>query len=806
MEPFPVRRGTPLLNSAVGSYLFAVGSVALSTVAVLVLPDVGHKAPFLMFWPAVMYTLWYTSIGPALLSIVLSALVVDFVLLPPYFSFAMTDWKNDLVRLALYVFIMSTTCYFLDRQRKRADFHIGLQDDLLELADEAIIITDPQHRVLYWNGGAERLYGWTKAEAIGKDPGTLLETTYPEAREECDRKLGASGTWHGRLLRRCMRGEYAVVDSMWTLHPATGAILQADMDVTQKSHAENEEKRLKTILRVLNEVNQALLHSQEEAHLLQQAVEIISRVGSYPLVWVGIAEHDEECSVRVAARAGSATDYLLDHHISWKADSPLGRAPGGVALRESRSVVCQDFPGTPELGPWQERAQHYGLNSVIAEPLVYQGRIVAALTVYAAEKDAFGEQEVSLMKELAGDLSVGIAAARARKAAEAEQEKRILLERQLEQSQRLEAVGQLAGGIAHDFNNLLMVIMAQTEMLTMKLQGDALRRADSVMASARRAAALTAQLLAFSRKQVIQPQVISLNQVVPGVEEMLKRLVREDIAVELMLCERPWMVEIDRSQFEQVIMNLAVNARDAMPEGGKLTVETANCALGAEQLIDHPLVPPGDYVMLAVSDTGTGMSSEVKARVFEPFFTTKESGKGTGLGLAMVYGIVKQNGGFIWLYSEVGHGTCFKIYLPRVYKTQLTTADSSGTGTARKRRKATVLLVEDDEALRSAVMEFLQSGEHEVIPAAGPVEACRLAMEHRSEINLMLTDVILRDGNGRQLVERLRQQGCTFKAVYMSGYTPNAIVHHGVLEPGMMFLQKPFSREMLLNIIESALD
>jgi nitrogen-specific signal transduction histidine kinase/CheY-like chemotaxis protein len=379
------------------------------------------------------------------------------------------------------------------------------------------------------------------------------------------------------------------------------------------------------------------------------------------------------------------------------------------------------------------------------------------------------------------------------------------LQAKLAQSQKLEAIGQLAGGIAHDFNNLLMVIMAQTELLSMGLKDAEAERAESIMNSARRAAELTGQLLAFSRKQTIQPRVTSMNQLVNGVSDMLQRLVREDIDVHVALQGEPWPVKTDRSQFEQVIMNLVVNARDAMPDGGRLTIETGNVEIRDEYLATHPFVPAGNFALLAVTDTGTGMSDEVKARLFEPFFTTKEPGKGTGLGLSMVYGIVKQGGGFIWVYSERGKGTSFKIYLPKVESSESTMPEEHASPTQSIKQSSTILLVEDEENLRDVISEFLRSGGHKVIVADRLDEACSLALEHRLEIGLLLTDVILRGGNAKQLVHRLSEQGCAFRVVYMSGYTPNAIVHHGVLDPGMLFLQKPFSRSALLDKVEEAL-
>jgi CheY-like chemotaxis protein len=256
---------------------------------------------------------------------------------------------------------------------------------------------------------------------------------------------------------------------------------------------------------------------------------------------------------------------------------------------------------------------------------------------------------------------------------------------------------------------------------------------------------------------------------------------------------------------EQVILNLAVNARDAMPDGGRLTIETTNVDIQGAHLATHLLAPPGNYTMLAVTDTGTGMSAEVKARIFEPFFTTKGQGKGTGLGLAMVYGIVKQSGGFIWVYSELGKGTTFKIYLPKHESGECLAPRECATPAQSPYKRGMILLVEDEETLRDVVTDFLRSGGHTVIAAGNLDEACRLALENRQKIDLLLTDVILKGGNAKQLVHRLEAQQCAFRVVYMSGYTSDAIVRHGVLDPGVLFLQKPFSRTALLDKVEEAL-
>jgi signal transduction histidine kinase/CheY-like chemotaxis protein/putative methionine-R-sulfoxide reductase with GAF domain len=380
-----------------------------------------------------------------------------------------------------------------------------------------------------------------------------------------------------------------------------------------------------------------------------------------------------------------------------------------------------------------------------------------------------------------------------------------LLEEQLLQAQKMEAVGRLAGGIAHDFNNLLMVIMAQSELLMIDIDESARHRAEKILEVSRRAAELTGQLLAFSRKQATQPTVTTLNRLLGGVSEMLPRLVGENIDVRVALCEDPWPLKTDRSQFEQVIMNLAVNARDAMPDGGMLTIETANCEIGDEYIVSHPIMPAGKYVMLAVTDSGTGIDPETQEHMFEPFFTTKEPGKGTGLGLSMVYGIVKHNNGFIWVYSEPDQGACFKIYLPKSEGEEIAEVRKTEPRARTAKRKSTVLLVEDDHNLREVITEFLKMGGHTVIVADSLETAYNVALKRKNEIDLLLTDVVLRDGNGNQLVARLEKQGCIFKVVYMSGYSPKAIVHHGAIGAETLFLQKPFSSVTLIEMVEAAL-
>ena len=373
------------------------------------------------------------------------------------------------------------------------------------------------------------------------------------------------------------------------------------------------------------------------------------------------------------------------------------------------------------------------------------------------------------------------------------------------QSQKMEAIGRLAGGIAHDFNNLLGVITGYVGLLMRDLpEGRPRHRAAEVIKAADRASALTRQLLTFSRTQVSQPRVLDLNAVVAEMGEMLRRLVGEDVQLVTRCGQDLGRVRADPSQVEQVLLNLVVNARDAMPQGGRLLVETANLDLDAPYAATHAAVPAGRYVMLAASDTGTGMTPDVVARIFEPFFTTKASGKGTGLGLATVYGIVKQSGGQIFVYSEPGHGTTFKVYLPRIDGPA--DAAASGQATAARGGHETVLLVEDDGSLRDVIREMLQEKGYTVLAAPNVAQALEIGGRVGSPVDLVLTDMVLPDRSGRALADELRRKAPSTKVVFMSGYTDDKVTQDGALLPGQHFIEKPFDQESLVRKVRAVLD
>jgi PAS domain S-box-containing protein len=380
-------------------------------------------------------------------------------------------------------------------------------------------------------------------------------------------------------------------------------------------------------------------------------------------------------------------------------------------------------------------------------------------------------------------------------------------EEQLRQAQKLEAIGRLAGGIAHDFNNILTAIGGYCELLLQTLERPDPRHRDvqGIQEATDRAATLTRQLLAFSRKQVTQPRPLNLNEVAADTDKMLRRLIREDIDLKTILDPQLGAVTADLGQIEQVIMNLVVNARDAMPAGGRLTLETANVELDEIYIQGHTPVKAGPYVLLAVSDTGVGLDQQAREHLFEPFFTTKKQGQGTGLGLSTVYGIVKQGGGFITVYSEEGKGTTFKIYLPRLTR-DLTAATPAPPSISEATGSETILLAEDEEIVRSVIHRILAGSGYAVLEAGSGPEAIKISGEHQAPIHLLLTDVLMPEMNGPKLAESIMPFRPNIKVLYMSGHTENAIVHHGVLDPEIAFIQKPFRRDSLLRKVRQVLD
>ncbi|PYP69735.1 MAG: hybrid sensor histidine kinase/response regulator, partial [Gemmatimonadetes bacterium] len=533
-------------------------------------------------------------------------------------------------------------------------------------------------------------------------------------------------------------------------------------------------------------------HSHRERKFTRDDLNFLQAVANILATTIG-RNQAEEARARLVAILEATTDFVaiagVDHRVLYL--NRAGRALTGLPAAENaagrtlldfypeegrKALRTEALPAALRKGAWSGETALKG-----------PAGAVAVSQVVLAHRSPAGA--VEFFSVIARDIS--------------EQQR---LEEQFRQAQKMEAVGRLAAGVAHDFNNLLTAILGTTDLMLEDLATDDPDREGllDIRSASERAAVLTRQLLTFSRQQVVSPQVLRLNDLVLELEKLLRRLLGEDVAIRVAVAPDCGGVKADPGQLEQVIVNLAVNARDAMPNGGRLTLETKNVDLDADYPTDRVTIPAGRYVMLAVTDTGTGMDAPTKARIFEPFFTTKPVGKGTGLGLATVYGAVQQSGGFIWLYSEVGQGTSFKIYLPRV---------DAGEAQAAAEEAAvvldgseTVLVAEDEDAVRQIIEEALQARGYRVMVARDGNEALALAGRHTGQIDLLVTDVVMPDMNGRELSQRLTQVRPTIKTLYLSGYTDDAILHHGVLQEGVAFLQKPFSLGVLARKIRDVIE
>ena len=642
----------------------------------------------------------------------------------------------------------------------------GPAQQLLDAMPDAVLIVDNEGRILFVNEQVDAFFGYSREDLIGE----RVEILLPE---------------HIHAAHRRHRGEYAVAPV--TRAMGTGLDLRArrrdgsEFPVDISLSAMNSE-RGPVVLAVVRDVTErvritTILRRSEEQYrmVVERASEIFYRVSVDDDPLRGQLEF-------VSPQCETVTGHGPEHFL---------RDPGlwiDSIHPEDRQSVAETTKAI--LSTRTAMTRYYRIRDRSARDHWMADHIVPVV-------DPQGN--VTGYQGIARDITERVQADRRQQG----------LEAQLAQSQKIEAVGRLAGGVAHDFNNVLTVILGLTSELldtpTGAIPDQARKDIEEISLAGQRAAVLTQQLLAFSRKQIVRPAVLNLNTVVARIEKMLWRLIGEDIELRAMLADDLGSVRADAGQIEQVLVNLAVNARDAMPAGGKLTIETANVELDQEYARGHTSVAPGRYAMVAVSDTGSGMSPEVQARLFEPFFTTKEVGKGTGLGLATVYGIVKQSGGNIWVYSEPDKGATFKIYLPLV--DEPVSAAEPNRGAAKVQTGSeTVLLVEDEEAVRALAGRTLRRDGYTVLEAGDSEEALRVAAGHAGPIHLLLTDVVMPGMSGRLLAQRLAESTPDMKVIYMSGYTDDAIVHHGVLEPGLTLLQKPFTPKALARIVREVLD
>jgi PAS domain S-box-containing protein len=679
-----------------------------------------------------------------------SPLLIPAVVFPLVLRIAQEQFVWSVLLVTLSFAAASGRLFVLQNQllvsSREIENNLALLRGITEGTPDAVFVKDLEGRYLMINSAGARFLGLTPPEVVGKTDAEVFVPEVGRAIWERDCRVLQSGQTN-------TYEEFGTAAGVTRLYLATKGplrdpggkvigLLGICHDITDRKRAE-----------------EAIRQSQEKLRM---------HIESTPLA---VVEWDLE--FRVAAWNRSA-----ERIFGYSRDEAMARHADFIVPPQLRQHVNQ---------VWRELLVRQGGSRNTNDNLTKDGRIITCDWHNTPLVDEAGR--VLGVASFVEDVT-----------------ERVALEERFRQSQKMEAIGRLAGGVAHDFNNLLTVILGYAQVLADKLPAG--RLADStvqIKSAAERAAGITQQLLAFSRKQVRSPRIIDLNDIVLNLDSLLRRLIGEDIEVLTVPARDLGSVKADPGQIEQVIMNLALNARDAMPHGGKLTLETANAELDEAYAHDHQPLEPGSYVMLAVSDTGVGMTPEVQARIFEPFFTTKEVGKGTGLGLSTVYGIVKQSGGYIWVYSEPDRGTAFKIYFPRVEQPAQTPGVEKHPSGAQHGTE-TILLVEDDPQLRELTSSALTQCGYKVLVAGNPEEGLDKAKAAHRDIRLLVTDVVMPRMNGRQLAEQIQRIAPDVRVLYISGYTNNAIVHYGMVDDGLWFLPKPFTLAALVNKVREVLD
>jgi two-component system, cell cycle sensor histidine kinase and response regulator CckA len=743
---------------AVALLVFALGYLGRLALAHVL----GFTIPYITFFPAIALSAWYGGFGPGVLITALSASSVLYLFLG-----AGGISTADIVGLILFLSIgilISWLNHALRRSRRRAQNELlarQLSEEALRESEElyrvmtdaavdAIITIDEQSRILFVNRAAERIFGYSMQELHGKSLTMLMPESMRDSHRAGVNRYLQTGrkhiAWAGtELVGLHKEGHEVPLEiSFGEMRRGSQRLFTGVIrDITDRKQSEDR-------LRQSEQRFRALIENSSDA----------------------IALIDANGTILYAS---SSTTRVLDY------------SPEEVVNRSALDMIHPDD---------RQRARQM-LTSLVQQP-------GASLSIEfrVRHKDGSWRWIEGIASNGLNDPNILALVANYRDTSE-----RRRLEEQFLQAQKMEAIGRLAGGVAHDFNNLLTVINGYSALALDMATKDSPLYSDlqEINKAGLRAAALTNQLLAFSRRQVLEPKVLNLNTIVSDMDRMLRRLIGEDIDLVTVLDPVLGSVLTDRGQIEQAIMNLVVNSRHAMPDGGQLTIETANVELDDAYAREHSGVVPGSYVMLAVSDTGIGMDEQIQTRIFEPFFTTKQQGEGTGLGLSMVYGFLKQSGGNIWVYSEPGKGTTFKIYLPRV--TERPARSSQERRPAPPLRGSEmILVVEDEEGIRKLIRSILQQAGYTVVDASNGAEALRFCETHSEPIHLMISDVVMPQMSGRELANRLASLRPEIKVLFMSGYTDNAIVRHGVLEPDTPFLQKPFTPVSLTNKVREVLE
>jgi len=682
-------------------------------------------------------------------------------------------------------------------------------------SNDAVIMHDFEGNILAWNRGAKETYGYTEAEALGKNVREIVAEADREAALTLIQKIKQGEIVKSFELRRVTK-DGRILDVWLTTTLLTDekgkpvAIATTERDITERKQAEesltrNEEKarRLAYEYAIIAEIGRIISSTLNIEEVYARFAEEVHKLIPFDRIGINVINPQDQ-SITIACVSGhDIPDRRKGDRFS------LAGSLGEELLKRRSSILFQvdDEKELTDRFPALWSAFQSGIRSTISVPLFSHDQVIAGLHIQSSKPNAYTEAELKLAEKVSNQIAGAIANAQLFAKHERSEKEKESLQEQLRQSQKMEAIGRVAGGVAHDFNNLLTVITGYCELFLLDLSKDdpGRQKLNEIAKAAERAANLTRQLLAFSRRQILEMKVVNLNIILKDLDKMLHRVVGEDIDFKTVFVDDLGLVKVDPGQMEQVVMNLVVNARDAMSQGGKLTLETANTELDEGYTRSHAGMVPGAYVMLSVSDSGAGMTREVRGQIFDPFFTTKEVGKGTGLGLSTVYGIVKQSGGDVYVYSEVGKGTTFKMFLPRVFE-PLEELKKEVPVEKIPRGNETVLVVEDDGSVRKVAVDILRMQGYTVLEATGGEEALIICEKEKNPIHLILTDVVMPKMNGLQLLDLLKQAGQDFQVLYMSGYADETVLHHRLLARGVNTIHTPSTVDKLASQVRDVLD
>ncbi len=672
---------------------------------------------------------------------------------------------------------------------------------------DSVYIVDKNGHIIFINHAFTEIYGYQEKEIIGRSIRCIHENNPSNQSKKKEQESISNNNHRGEFYHKRKDGTlFPVYLSNSDIKNEDGDVFATatiTRDITEQKQMENELRRVNRALKTLSQSNQVLVRATNEQDLLNNVCQILINSGGYCFAWVGYIEEDKKKRIVPISKAGEDKDYLNQLHFTWgndlKALNPVNKA-----ILSGRPIITKNMKIKSNGGSWRSEAIKRGYGSSISLPLLNQGVSFGALTIYSREQNAFDTQEVNLLKELSEDLAFGITVLRAQITHRKTEEENNKIQMQLLQAQKMESIGTMAGGIAHDFNNLLTAIIGCVDLSLEEVDKTDVVYGDlkEIQIAAQRAADLTKQLLLFSRKKTMKFKSVNINRIIQNLLMMLKRLIGENIHIQTHLASNLWMIKADQGTLEQVIMNLVVNARDAMPDGGELTIETENITLTEADKVDMSEAPLGRCIRISVSDKGTGMDKKTIQHIYDPFFSTKAIGKGTGLGLSVVYGIVSQHGGCIRVESEINRGTTFEIYLPAL--NQKKKERIKGMIPKKKRHRGKnqrILVVEDEEKVREFTTSGLSRSGYTVFSAADAKEAVNIFKRENGNFDVVISDVVLPGKSGIELVDGFRTQKPNIGILLSSGYTDYESRWPIIQENGFQFLEKPYTLNDLIEVI-----